>query len=140
MSEETKERVVKVTTLWSAEEIPEPDNLGEGEGYIIKMWYGEFRRGLLMMSGPEGFFIPATRSGVMDAEELCVLAEDMGVELDEKTLDSDEVQEYTTAIAYFRGKLNGNAIIFSYETEDDDHDELLAELADKFRKQGLSVM
>ena len=135
------EKVLGIKTLWSSEEFEQPDNLGEGDAYVIKIWQGEFKRGLLMMSGPEGFFIPATRSGVLDAEELCVLAEDLGYEAE--TVESDEnieLNEYTTAIAYFSGKLSGSAIILNYETADDDHDELLAELADKFRKQRLNVI
>lgn len=138
MSDEvtSKSKVLSVKTLWSSEEIPEPDNLGEGEGYVVKMWSGQFKRGLLIMPGPEGYFIPATHD-VTDAEEVGILAEDLGYEVDE---NGEGENEYTTAIAYFAGQLNGDAIILPYEQEDDDHRELLAELADKFRKQGLRIL
>lgn len=135
----SKEKVVSVKTLWSAEEIDEPDNLGEGEGYVIKLWTGNFKRGLLIMPGPEGFFIPATRAGALDADELGILAMDMGIDIDPAKAEEGDIEEYTSAIAYFRGKLNGDAIIMNYETDEDNHDELLSELADKFRKQGLNI-
>ncbi len=141
MSDEvtSKAKVLSVRTLWSAEETTEPDNLGEGEAYVVKLYTGNFKRGMLIIPGPEGFFIPASRSGVMDADEFGVLAEDLGLEID-PTVEGSEVEEYTTAIAYFSGQLNGDAIIFPYETDEDNHDELLSELADKFRKQGLRIL
>ncbi len=139
-----KEKVLSVKTLWSAEETTEPDNLGEGDGYVIKIYTPcEFKRGLLMMSGPEGFFIPATRAGALEAEELCVLADDLGYDTTETNIEGEnetEISEYTSAIAYFEGRLNGDAIILKYETEDDDHEELLAELSEKFRKQRLHIL
>ena len=136
-----KAKVLSVKTLWSAEEIDEPDNLGGDmeNAYAVKIFYGEFKRGLLMMSGPEGYFIPATREGVQTADEICILGEDLGAEID-YSQEENEVDEYTSAIAFFTGKLNGAGIILNYETEEDNHEELLAELADKFRKQGLNVM
>lgn len=137
----SKSKVLSVTTLWSDEEIPEPDNLGGdmSKAYVVKMWTGSFKRGLLIIPGPEGYFIPATKSGVMDATEFGILSEEVGPEIDVKEIEEGNFDEYTTAIAFFGGEINGAGIILPYETEEDNHEELLAELADKFRKQGLNV-
>lgn len=137
------EKVIAIKKLFDVDDSPQPDNLGEGEPYVVKIQpEHEFKRGLLMMSSSDNFFVPATREGAKTADELCVLAEDLGIDVDFKTDSEGEetAQEYTTAIAYFQGRLSASAVILDYETEGDNHDALIEELRPKLRKQSLNLV
>lgn len=135
-----KEKVLAIKKLFDVEETPQPDNLGEGEAYVIKINPPvDFKRGLLLMSSSDNFFVSATKDGALTADELCVLADDLGLEVADSENDTQPI-EYTSAIAYFQGRLAANSVILDYETESDNHDELIDELRPKLRKQGLNLI
>lgn len=86
-------------------------------------------RGELLMSEGGNIFVSATKSGMETAKELAILADDV--------LLSDET--YTTTAAYFLGHFRGERVILSFETESDDHAELIAEIAPVLREHGIFI-
>lgn len=119
--------------LVDTENIPAPDelviSLGNADTYTIKLaTEGEYKRGMLLMSGADGF-VKATKTGAASAGELAILADD--IELSEN--------EYANVNAYFGGVFKGTSIIISDESESDDHAALLEGLSAKFRAQKILV-
>lgn len=110
-----------------ADEIPAPDNLVAGfsiASHISVKTPGEYSRGMLLMSGSDGFFEKATKAGIKTADEICILASNFGL----------EDGEYTEAAAYFSGKFSEDAIILPYEEESDDHEQEISEIESTLRK------
>lgn len=80
-----------------------PDDLVQGDvkaADIILSGAGEYKRGQLLMSDSDGYFIPATSGGMVTANELCILCEDVTFETD-----------YAETFGYFEGEFNRNRII-----------------------------
>jgi hypothetical protein len=124
--------------------VPAPDNLIAGPKGVVytdivkvrAVAGGELRRGMLLMSSEmegEPVFVPCTLEGLSErtssvslsgnAETVDVSipgAKLFGVLADTVTVEADERAE--TGV-YFEGDFNENAVIFSWETEDDDHAE-----------------
>ena len=105
-------------------EIPAPDDLVQGSyqyDVVTLGTQGDYQRGMLMMSSADGF-IPATSEGIAGADEVCILAENLSF-----------TDGTASAGALFAGKFNPNRIILSYETEDDNHSELMEAIRSSLR-------
>lgn len=105
----------------SSEEIPEPNALlmGLNQSSTIKInGPADLVRGELLMSDDDGNFITATKTGITTAKEICILAEDI--------LISDE--QYTETVGVFSGAVNKNALVFSWEDENSNHDDEIKEV------------
>lgn len=109
--------------------VPPPDNLIAGNyGAVyadtVKIaTAGEYKRGMLMMSGNDGY-VSSTKAGVSTAGSLCILTDDVTV----------GENEYADTTAYFEGEFNDERVIFPFETETDDHDELVELVREPLRK------
>lgn len=118
--------------LLGIEAVPPHDELVQGYGGmsqisdIVISQAGEYKRGLLLMSSSNEF-IPATADGMSSATELCILVDDVTV--------SDG--EAAKTAGYFGGEFKASCIRLAYETEDDDHDELLLAIAPVLRQHGI---
>ena len=114
------------------QEIPPADDLIGG-------WYtaspitlnaeGELQRGTLLMTTDGETFTPASEAGVASAQELAILCADVDTE-----------NNPITTTAYFSGTLSGLRVILPYETEEDNHEELVEALRVKFRRQGFLLV
>lgn len=89
---------------------------------ILLAGEGEVKRGTLLMSSGENYVL-ATRDGIKNAENLCILCDDT-------TLVSDELAE---VCAYFEGDFNDTKIIFPFETDEDNHAELVEAVREPLR-------
>ena len=100
--------------------VPAPDMLlvgpkGAVHTDIVKVAAeGAFQRGTLLMLGADGY-IPATKAGLSSASGFAILA-------DEVTVGENE---YAEMAAYFEGDFNEEAVIFPWETDSDDHAEIV---------------
>ena len=109
--------------------IPPPDDLiagSKGAVYtdIVKVSVaGEFKRGTLMMTGTDGY-IPSTQAGLATANGICILSETITV----------SENEYAETPVYFEGEFNDARIIFPFEGENDNHEELVESVRDVLRK------
>ncbi len=109
--------------------VPPPDNLiavNFGAVYpdIVKITgAGEYKRGTLMMAGSDGY-VASTRAGIPTAAGFCILCDDVTI----------GENEYAETAAYFQGEFNDSKIIFPFETETDDHDELVELARDYLRR------
>ena len=112
------------------QDVPAPDALviGEASRDMIHIVAGSYRRGMLLMSGDEGF-VPATSAGIASASELCILSESM------------EVPEGHTlaTLGYFAGEFSAASVILPWEGEEDNHDELMAAVHETLRKHNIYV-
>lgn len=105
----------------SSEEIPEPNALlmGLNQSSPIKInGPADLVRGELLMSDDNGDFVTATKSGITTAKEICIMAEDV--------LISDN--EYLETVGVFSGAFNKNALVFSWEDENSNHDDEIKEV------------
>lgn len=114
-------------------QVPAPDDLIHG-------WYtsspikltgtGDILRGTLLMSTGSGTFTPAASAGLSGADELAILCDDVLA-----------LEEGMTAKAegYFSGEFSGSRIILPYETEEDDHAELIDAIRVTLRKHSIMV-
>lgn len=84
---------------------------------------GAYLRGTLLMSGSDGF-VKATENGIKTASEVCILADDVLLENNEEAY----------VAAYFTGEFNDTKVIFPFEEEDDDHDEIVEVVREPLRK------
>lgn len=128
------EKEITVQKLSDIEDIPAPDDLVVGTGAqsdIIEITEpGDFKRGTLMMSAGGGEFVPVTSSAsISSALELCILGEDYEVA-------EGEIGE---SWGYFAGRFNGTRLILPYETEGDDHAELVRAIKPGLRKQPIFI-
>ena len=116
-------------SLLTVEEIPPADQLIAGscfEDNIDALCSGNMTRGLLLMSGSDGF-TPATKEGLSTAQELCILGQ---------TLDAPEGAIAKT-FGYFAGLFNSSALVFAYETDEDIHADLVAEAKAILRRHNI---
>ena len=107
-----------------------PDELVQGwvTQDVIEVSAGEYQRGELMMSG-EGGFVAATSEGLSSAEELCILCA------------SNDVPEGTKWLChgYFRGEFKASSVVLSWETSEDNHEELIEGIRETLRKHGIML-
>ena len=113
-------------------EVPAPDDLING-------WYtssnvkltGEcsLKRGTLLMSSGNNEFVPATNAGLESASEIAILCDDTELPAGESGLKA----------AYFSGDFLGTRIILPYETEEDNHAELIDAIRVALRKHSIMV-
>ena len=89
---------------------------------------GEHKRGLLLMTGTEGF-IPATSAGLATAKELCILCRDTEIPEGQKA----------AVYAYFSGTFKGSSIILSWEAEGDDHEAMIEGVRETLRQHNILV-
>ncbi|MBQ7154832.1 MAG: hypothetical protein IJR85_04685 [Synergistaceae bacterium] len=112
-------------------EIPAPDDLVQG-GYVADIVAlaspGDYKRGLVLMSGEDGF-IPATSAGIGSADEACILAENISF-----------TEGTCSASAYFGGIINSERVILGYETESDNHSELISAVKPVLRAHKLFLV
>lgn len=112
-------------------QVPAPDDLVNG-------WYtcapvevaGEcaLKRGTLLMGSGKAFSA-ATSEGLASADEAAILCADAEVPAGQKA-----VRE-----AYFSGEFLGSRVILPWETEEDDHGELIDGIRAALRKHNLMV-
>ena len=108
---------------------PPPDNLiaatlGSVYPDVVKVTgTGELKRGTLLMAGTDGF-VPCTKDGLSTAGSFCILCDDVTI----------GENEYADTAAYFQGEFHDSKIIFPFETEEDDHDELVELARDSLRR------
>ena len=74
---------------------------------------GEYEQGELLMSGADGF-VQSTKEGINTATEICILSEYVVL----------KENETAYAAAYFSGEFNADLVVFPFETEDDNHNEI----------------
>lgn len=110
--------------------VPPPDNLiavNWGSVYpdIVKVTsQGEFKRGTLLMTDGAGNYIASTKAGLTSANSFCILCDNVTI----------GENEYAETAAYFQGEFNDSKVIFPFETEEDDHDELIELARDNLRR------
>lgn len=125
------------TKLYQVYEIPKHDELVQGavtRDYIqVTPGTAEIRRGMLLMSSDAGF-TPATKDGIAGAKEFCICCSDFPVE----TLEGED-GSILLVWAYFSGTFKGTSIILPYETDEDDHDELIEALRVTFRSKNIFI-
>lgn len=112
-------------------QIPAPDDLITGvfkSDFISLTTAGDYQRGMLLMSSGSGF-VKATEAGIASANELCVLSDTLTV----------PDGEAAPASAYFSGTFNGERVILPYETDSDDHAELLDAIRAALRKHSIFI-
>ena len=90
---------------------------------------GAHKQGELLMSSGNNEFSSATSAGLASAVEICILTRDCDV--------AAEAEGVTFASGYFMGTFNPNAIVLPYETEDDDHAELIAAIKTILRRHNI---
>lgn len=131
------EATIYRTKFHQVYDIPKHDELVQGEVTRdhIRLNPGakELARGMLLMLNGDSFE-PATATGAASSSELCICASDY-------TSESVETEEGSIYLvwAYFSGTFKGSSIILPYETEEDDHDELIEVLRPALRKQNIFV-
>ena len=113
-------------------QVPAPDDLIHG-------WYttstvkltGEcsLKRGTLLMTSSGNEFTAATSVGVASAAEVAILCEDAEIPEGESMIKE----------AYFSGTFSGNRVILTYETEEDNHEELLEAIRIPLRKHSIML-
>lgn len=100
--------------------VPAPDMLlvgpkGAVHTDIVKVAAeGNFQRGTLLMAGADGY-VPATAADLPTAVDFAILADDA-------TIGADE---YAEVPAYFEGDFNEDAVIFLWETDSNNHAEIV---------------
>lgn len=114
-------------------EVPAPDNLVQGTARISEVKLsvaGSYKRGELLMSSGSNEFITATNGGLASAVEICILCRDC------------EVPESSTIFTagYFAGTFSADSIVLSYETEANDHAELLSEIITTLRRRNIFIV
>jgi hypothetical protein len=128
--------------------IPAPDNLLTGPNGAVYTDIARVRvsadatltRGTLLMSDVmenENVFVPCSVAGFTSAEAESVDipipdARTFGILADTVILTADE---HADTAVYFEGDFNSNAVIFPWETEDDDHDEQIELARETLRRQ-----
>ena len=118
-------------TLHEVYEVPAHDDLVQGavtRDAVELTASGSHKRGLLLMTGTEGF-VPATSAGVASAKELCILCADKDIPEGSKAL----------TYAYFSGTFSGDSIILGYETENDEHEGLIEAIRETLRQHRIFV-
>ena len=111
-------------------EVPAADDLVQGRAIPsgIKLSIGgKYSRGELLMSNGDNEFMTATATGLASAQEVCILCSDCEI---------PDGMTYFTA-GYFSGHFNGDRVILSYETEADDHAELMDAVKVSLRRRAL---
>ena len=109
--------------------VPVPDDLIAGHYGAVHLdlikiaTAGTYKRGTLLMAGADGY-VNATQAGLSTAAGLCILADDVTVGAD----------EYADVPAYFTGEFNDARVILPFETEEDEHDELVDAIREPLRK------
>ena len=109
--------------------VPAPDMLivgpkGAVHTDVVKVAAeGTFQRGTLLMAGADGY-VPATAAGLSTASDFAILADDATV----------GENEYIETAAYFEGDFNEDAVIFPWETDSDDHAEIVEAAREPLRK------
>ena len=111
-----------------------PDSLVAGPrgisySEIIKIEsVGSFKRGTVLMrvSGSQSF-VPSTAEGLANAKEITILCDD--IEIAEG--------EYAECAGYFGGDFNAAKVILPYESESDNHAELIEVVKPYLRAQGI---
>ena len=88
---------------------------------------GVYKRGELMMSNGDNEFMTATAAGLAGAQEVCILCRDC---------DIPNGQTLFTA-GYFSGTFNADKVILSYESEGDDHAELIEAVKVSLRRRAI---
>ena len=108
--------------------VPPPDELiagnkGAVDIDLIKIASaGTFKRGTLLMAGSGGY-VASTQAGLATAANMCILCDDV-------TIGADEFAEVP---AYFSGDFNDARVIFPFEGEDDDHNEIVEAVREVLR-------
>ena len=120
--------------------VPPPDMLCVGPKgtfhtdivHLITAADADLKRGTLIMTGTTGSgdtaetgFVPATEAGLGTNATFAILADPI-------TLASTE---NTDIAAYFEGDFNENAVIFPWETESDDHADIVEAARGVLRRQ-----
>ena len=113
---------VEVSLINDVAQVPAPDMLitgAKGVGYsdIVRIISaGEYKRGMLLMSmtGSDDF-TPCTAAGLETAQVFAVMAENITV----------GENEYAAVCVYISGEFNENLVIFPWETESDNHADLV---------------
>lgn len=106
----------------SGEDIPEPNSLlmGLNQSSPIKIVGPvDLVRGELLMSDSDGNFVTATKDGIINAKEICILAEDILI---------SSSNEYVESVGVFEGAVNKNALVFSWETTESVHDDEIKDI------------
>lgn len=109
--------------------VPAPDMLLVGPGGakhtdVVKVAAeGSFQRGTLMMASGDGY-VPATAAGLSSATDFAILADDVTV----------GQNDHAELAAYFEGDFNEDAVIFPWETENDDHAEIVEAAREPLRR------
>jgi hypothetical protein len=88
----------------------------------------EIKRGTLLMSGTvatESGYVVATEAGLATDVAFVILADDV-------TMNSGQ---HADIAAYFEGDFDENAVIFTWETDNDDHAEIVEAAREPLRKQ-----
>ena len=114
-------------------DVPAPDDLVQGATMTSEIKIstaGTYKRGELLISTGDNEFQTALPSNLQTAKEICILTRDCEVA---------EGNDYWTA-GYFTGTFNGSAIVLSYETENDDHAELIAEVKVALRRCAIYII
>ncbi len=129
MPDNTTEYREKLTEIM---QVPAPDDLIHGwytAAKILLTGPAELKRGTLMMTSGGNVFAPATSAGLSSAEELCILCDDA------------EIPEGESGVSngYFSGEFLGTMVILPYETEADNHSELIETIKPTLRKHRLLV-
>lgn len=125
---------VEIELINSVAEVPQPDMLSVGSGGVehadvVKIaTQGEFKRGTVLMNAAgSDEFAPCTAAGLNTADMFAILSENVNI----------GENEYADVVVYISGEFNENLVIFPWETEDDNHDEIVETARHALRKSGI---
>ena len=108
--------------------VPPPDELIAGNKGIADIDLiriasaGTFKRGTLLMAGSDGY-VASTQAGLSTAANMCILCDDIVI----------GENEFAEVPAYFGGDFNDARVIFPFEGEDDDHEEIVEAVREVLR-------
>lgn len=132
------EKTIYRSKLHQVYDVPKHDELVQGavtRDYIqIAAGDKDITRGMLLMLNGDAFE-PATATGAASASELCICASNYP----NGTIESDN-GSIMLVWAYFSGTFKGTEIVLPYETDEDDHDELIEALRSALRKQNILIV
>ena len=125
---------VEVNLIGDDIDVPAPDMLivgSAGAGWTDVLHVvseGALKRGTLLMSmaGSDDFSL-CTAAGLSSAQVFAVLAEPVVI----------GKNEYADAAGYLAGEFNADLVIFPWETEDDNHDDLVELARSALRNSGI---
>lgn len=125
---------VEVNLIGDVIDVPAPDMLIVGSAdsswtdVLRVVSEGALKRGTLLMSmaGSDDFSL-CTAAGLSSAQVFAVLAEPVAI----------GENEYADAAGYLAGEFNADLVIFPWETEDDNHDDLVELARSALRTSGI---